>query len=300
MFNGHVYANSFDDDVTSLVGENAAEAKLASERLRKSGSLAIPALINGLDGGDRKTKIMLLDALVEIKQENKKFKARDEDVASLAQRARQEKDRTVRFRMINAVREVGATSAIAELERFASEDSEEKIRAEATHYVASVSGKDIQFFRKQFKDPSKLVRHYAAFELARLGDASGRDLSLRTLRESAVSDERRLAIATLGEIGTTDDVGLLKQLSQSAMENYGARVMASHAVMTIGLRQLSERDRLSFLIKSLDDSDAMVRDWAYTRLWNLQDPTTSARLKTYLAEPGHKGYKEATDALSLR
>lgn len=293
-------AATYDDDVKALGGQDYEARKASYEHLQQGGRNAITALVNGIEGSSSERKPKLLDTLRSVKTSNKGLTAKDSDTKALARLAREEKDRSLRYKMIDALRVVGESSAVAELERFASEDPEEKIRAEATHFVATVSGKDIQFFWKQYKDPSRLVRHYAAFELARLGEKSVRGFSLQTLKESNVSDERRLAISTLGEIGALDDAVLLKQLSKSSAERYGDRVLAAHAAMTVELLQLSESGRLSFLIKSLDDPDMMVRDWAYTRLWNFPDPMTKVRLKAYLAESGHKGYKEASDALSLR
>lgn len=296
----HSRAVSFDDDLKSLKGHDVAARKAAAEHLHKGGRAAISAVVKGLDGADDENKGMYLDLLRSIKHTNKGLTAPEADTKTLARIGRGEKDRSVRFRIIDTVREVGDTSAVSELERFASEDPEERIRAEATHFVGSRSGKNLPFFRKQAKDPSSLVRRYAEFELARLGDKSGRESSLLALKDSKEGDERRMAISTLAEIGAPGDAAILRQISKSPAESYSMKILATKAAMTIDLLQMQQSERLAFLMKSLDDPDALVRDWAYSRLWNFPDPATNIRLQKYLSEPGHRGYKEAQDALSSR
>lgn len=300
LFGASARAATFEDDVASLSGREATNQGRAVEHLQQGGRDAIPALLKGLDGASREVKLKLLDVLFSVTTSRKGFVAVEKDTRELARLARAEADRSVRYRMIEGVCNLGGEASVVELKRFGSEDSEELIRAEATSFVARASGKDARFFKKQFGDPSRRVRLIAAFYLARLGDKSGRELSLQTLKETASEDERMQAIATLGEIGATDDRALLDRISISSTEPYSMRRRAANAAMTIGLLRISDDNRLAYLMKSLDDPDAGVRDWAYSRLWNLPDAATSVRLRAYLAEPGHKGYEEASKALDSR
>lgn len=293
-------AASYDDDVVSLIGSGAKSRKEAMEHLSIGGRPAISAVVNKFEETSRENKLKLLDALRSIKSSTKGLEANSADTKILARIAREEKDRSLRFRIIDAISDVGDDSAVAELERFASEDSEERIRAEATRFVGRRSRKHIAFFKKQAKDSSPLVRLFAGFELARTGDKSSHDSAVQILKNSKDNDERWMAILILGESGTAADGALLRQLSEGSKDIRSTRILASKAAMTIDLLQLPERERLSFLVKSLDSTDALVRDWAYSRLWNLPDPATTSALKKYLAEPGHRGYKEAADALSQR
>lgn len=291
---------SYDDDVASLVGPDAKSRKKAIEHLSKGGQFAIAAVVNRFSGTNGENKLILLDALRIVKSSTKGLKATGTDTKELARIAREEKDRSLRYRIIDAVSDVGDDSAVAELVRFASEDPEERIRAEATRFVGSRTRKDIAFFKKQSKDPSPIVRLFAGFELARIGDKSARDFANQILKDSKDNDERSMAISILGEIGVAADGALLRQISESPKDIRSTRIRATKAAMTIDLLQLPERERLSFLMKSLDSTDALVRDWAYSRLWNLPDPATASVIKKYLAEPGHRGYSEAMDALSQR
>ena len=178
LLSGKARTASFEADLNSLKGEHPASRKAAIDHLHKGGRAAITAVVKGLESADAKSKGMYLDLLRSIKNKNKGLTASESDTKALARAGRGEKDRSIRYRIIDTLRDVGDPSAVAELERFAGEDSEEKIRAEATHFVGSRSGKNLGFFKKQAKDPSPLVRRYAEFELARLGDKSVHDSAL--------------------------------------------------------------------------------------------------------------------------
>jgi len=294
-------ASSFDDDAKALVGSDQSERAMAQKRLHEGGADAIGALVRGLDDPRREARIRYIETIKEIERSKKKVTPKDSDISELARRARLEPNPGMRRYLLSPLRQSRGATALKELERFATEDPDESIRSEATHYSGELSSGETAFFKKiAATDPSPYVRLAAYLELTATGDASGRAEALRVIASSKKDYERHDAIWILGEIGNPEDVAILTPIAASSTENYEVRNVAHQALKSIELKQYPAIARLSFLIKSLDDPDALVRDWAYLKLWKCPDPLTNVRLRAYLIEPGHKGYKEAADALSLR
>jgi HEAT repeat protein len=290
-------AETFDDDVRQLSGPDATKRQTALERISDGGQDAISALVRGLDGVEPKTRLKLIRTLVNIKREKKSLVSRDEDSVELARQARKEADRSMRANLILALKDLGGKAALRELEKFASEDPEDRIRERATYAVASMPGREIEFFRKQIKDKDRQVQLNAYEALAELGDKSGHDFALQILKGPSQVEERGTAIWTIGEIGDPNDSMVLKQIADSKTEDYTNKLLAAQATKTIELMQVPSGEQLSFLIKSLDDPSDLIRNWAGNKLWHRSDALTKSRVKLYLLEPGHKGYKEAAKAL---
>ena len=286
-----------DQDVQSLGSSDNSEQHAAAEKLMKGSKDSIPVLLNGLGSSSQQVKTKALWILRQIRMQVKSLN--DDSIATeLGKKGRTENDPKLRRDMMLALGELRGAKASGELKRFASEDSDDEVRRIATRRVAQVSpSKETQFFKKQASDVNVQVRLAAFIELAQMGDMSGRDLALKTVSGSVQIDERAAAFELLGYAGNPDDAALLKSASESATENYHSRYFALRAYRHNLLLQLSSKDRLNFLIKSLDDPSEGVRDCAFLDLYHSPDPNTNARLKKYLGEKGHIGYSEAAHTL---
>ena len=152
------------------------------------------------------------------------------------------------------------------------------------------------------------MRLAAYLELAKLGDKSTRDVALQVLQRAPIKRRspydveliRGDAIAILGYVANPADIQRLKAISESNEESRSSQVSAFHSYHRAQLLQLPTGQRLDVLIKALDDPQGGVRLWAYGELYSSKDPNTNARLKQYLKELGHVGYKQASDALDSR
>lgn len=289
-----------DQDVQSLGSSDHATQHAAAEKLMKAPKDSIPLLLSGLGNSSQLVKTKALWMLRQIRMQVKSLN--DDSIATeLGKKGRTENDPKLRRDMMLALGDLRGDMAAGELKRFASEDSDVEVRRIATHRVAKVSlGKEVQFFKKQALDQSAIVRLAAYIELAELGDYSGRDLALKTINNSSQVQERSGAFDLLGRIGNPQDMNMLKTASESKSENFHVRYLAFRAYRHSVLLQIAPKDRLDFLIKTLDDPSEDVRDSAFVDLYNSTDPDTNSRLKKYLGEKGHIGYSEAAHALSSR
>lgn len=291
-------AASFDDDAKTLsTSQDQNSRGAALERIRKGGPDGVTALVKELDGSDPKTRLELIRILVGIRREKNAMPIHETDATELARQARKEKDRSMRAHLVLTLRDLGGPAAVKELERFAAEDPEEIIRRSATDSVAAMPGKEVDFFRKQTKDKSRPVQLAGYVALSELGDKSGREFALQTLKDSTAPGERQDAIWILGEIGNPSDSTLLKQIADSPTEYSTNRFVAVQASKTIELLQVPPINQLAFLMKALDDPSEVIRNWAGNKLSRKSDAGTKVRLKLYMLEPGHKGYKEAANAI---
>jgi HEAT repeat protein len=291
---------SYAKDVDALFGHDGKAARRAATSLSAGGPEAVSELVRQLPHRSHSEQTAILQMLSGISRRGKSALAKESDITQLGELESREADRSLRYHYVEAIGHCGGGAAVEELKRVASTDSEERIRYSATHLVGTLTNDDVAFFKKQLTDKSAPVRLAAAFEMARRGDASGREIALKALTPGKDSFQTYPAIATLGEIGNPRDIPALEEVVADHSASYGTKRMASNAIRTIKLLQIPPESRLDALMKDLDDDNEAVRSWAYSRLWNLPDPTTSSRLKTYMSESGHKGYKEASNALSAR
>jgi HEAT repeat protein len=295
-----VQASSPDEDVQSLGSPDQSKQKAASDRLMRASKDSIPALLNGLESSSRRVRAQSLWVLRQIRWKLKSFN--DDPVATeLGKKGRVEKDDGLRRDMVLALRDLRGTATVRELKRFASEDPDIEIRKMATHLVANISqDNESEFLKERTSDGSTTVRLAAYTELAKTGDSSGRNLALRTIASSNDIGERSEAFDLLGAAGDPADASVLKNASESKAENFHSRYTAYRALWHHQLMEIPSGQRLDYLIKALDDPSEGVRDCAYIELYHSPDPNTAPRLKTYLSEKGHAGYKEAANALSAR
>ena len=301
LFSPSTKAAPFDDDVNSLGAPNRPEQSDVRKRLLHGGNDAVTALVKGVDSPNRQTKIEITRTIKQIVSENKSLKIQDAVIKEFARKLRLESDPSMRGDMLGALRDMKGPNSLKELEELASSDADESVRRDATLYAAGISVKEIAFFRKQTKDKSRLVQLLAYSQLARSGDKSGHDLALQTLKGVATNAERHDAIYLLGEIGDSADVPLLQQIrGMHSKTDPDSTWLAVQEIKTIELLQLPVNNRLSLLIKSLDDPSMTVRNWAYNKLVESPDPMTNLMLRKYLIDPRNTGRKEAADALSLR
>ncbi len=291
-------ADSHDQDVQAL--DKRPEQRAATDRLLQASADSIPALLNGLMSSSQQVKTKSLWILRQIRWKTKSLN--DDPIATaIGNTARMEKDPALRRNMALAIGDLHGPAAVKELKRLASEDSDTEVRRIATHRVATVSSeKEFQFLRKQSADTSVVVRLAAGIELASLGDPSGRDLALKTVKASTDLGERSEAFDLLGAVGNPNDAAILKNAAESKTENFHSRYVAFRAYRHHQLIQLPSGERLDYLIKALDDPSADVRDCMYIELYHSPDPNTNSRLRKYLGEKGHVGYVEAAKALSAR
>jgi HEAT repeat protein len=300
MVSAPLRAASFDADVRAMTSQDGVAAADAQDRLSRGGGDAITALVKDFANETPRGKERILYTIAKIREEGRSVIARDADVVELARLGRIEKDVPMRTKVANALYDLGGSAAIKELERFASEDSDEWLRRGATFGVGDLAPNELMFFRKQAqKDSSRWVRLTAYARLAEAGDRSGRDLALTTLKDPKATDnEKNEAVLIVGEVGNPNDTALLNELVTT--QSPYVRDHVKRSLKTLELLQHPEGERLDLLFRSLDDPSMVVREWASMRLIHSKDPTTSARLSVYLAAPGHVGYKEAMAALRRR
>lgn len=295
---GNSDVHSPDKDVSALGSSDEVAKQQAQTRLMNGGSNAVPSLLNGLDGGNSEQKSRAAYVLRYILWKTRSLVS-DPIAIAIAHKARTEPLWTSRDDMIATLRVMKCAAAVKELKSFAANDPSEYVRRDATHFISDVAqGDESPFYKAQVNDKSTLVRLAAYIELAKTGDVSGHAFALKTLKTSQNPGEREEALDVLGAIGDSGDSLMLKEISESGTDD--ARFKALHAYRKVQLHQLAPSDRLPALIKALDEESPEVRRWAYYELYHSADPNTNAALRKYISEPGHRGRKEAQDALNSR
>lgn len=290
---------SLDRAVQKLGGPSEAEKGNAGQSLELAGPSAIPALLKSLDSANDEIKARAMFILRNIVWKSKSL-LNDSIASEIGRKCRSEKSRGVRMELISTLRTLPGVASTRELKWIAANDPDEWARRSATHYVSDVShDNEAAFYKAQTKDNGLAVRLAAYTELAELGDYSGRDLALSVIKGQYDDSYRSEALDLLGRIANPEDIPLLKGIADSPSETF-SRSPARWAYMRAQLRQMPIQNRLPSLLKSLDSSSRDIRYWAYTELSGSSDPKTNAALRKYVSEPGHVGYKEAYDALSVR
>lgn len=299
--------NSQPASVEDLDSRDPTTQRKAREALTSGGRASVPELLKGLDSANERVKIQALTILREIR-----FKAKtlaDDQIADyIGRKAANEPDSLTRMHMVNTLAGLKGASATRELKRFASEDPQDPVRVIAMGSISRVSmGDESAFFRSQLKDQHEVIRLVAYLELAKSGDQSGRDVALKILERPPTKGRspydaettREAAIAILGYIANPADISRLKALSESSAESARCRTSALFSYHRAQSLQLSPDQRLDALMKALDGTPDQ-RFWAAGELSRSKDPRATSRLKQYLNESGHLGYRQAEDALNAR
>jgi hypothetical protein len=255
------YASTYDDDVLTLISDGDNRAAAAAH-LQGGGSAAFTALVGGLNGADRSGTIKITRMIREVHSANPGVIAGESDVAALTLRARKATDRSSRAHIIYALPDLGGPLALEELQRFAREDPDDGIRSRAIDLAAQVGCHDVHFFTVMAGDKSRWVRLVAYIHLASLGDPSGRDLALETLRDSAPNHERRLAIAILGTAGRFKDIAVLNTIAKAPNEDYTTKLVAKQQAKELLLHQVVSARTVSALESPLYAVDRAIHGWA--------------------------------------
>lgn len=117
--------------------------------------------------------------------------------------------------------------------------------------------------KQALNDESGNVRMRAAWALAKMGDNSGYELALETIKGKDITAQL-LAIDALEAIGNKDAIPILKQNLDS--ENVWTRIHSKLAIKRLEMLGLSETEKLNFLKETLKDEQFEVNNWAAVEL----------------------------------
>ena len=145
------------------------------------------------------------------------------------------------------------------------EKDEDKFCREASAIGLGKLGdkKAIPKLKQALKDKSGNVRMRAAWALANMGDGSGYELALETIKGKDVTAQL-LAIDALEAIGNKEAIPILKQNLES--ENVWTRIHSKLAIKRLEMLGLLEIEKLSFLKATLKDEQFEVSNWAALEL----------------------------------
>jgi len=184
---------------------------------------------------------------------------------SLIRTAKDEsKDQNTRISAIMLLGKIKAEQARDSLEEILEKDEDKFCREASAIGLGRLEDKRARPKLKQaLSDKSGNVRMRAAWALAKIGDGSGYELALETIKGKDVTAQL-LAIDALEAIGNKEAIPILKQNLES--ENVWTRIHSKLAIKRLEMLGLSEIERLNFLKETLKDEQFEVNNWAAIEL----------------------------------
>jgi len=116
----------------------------------------------------------------------------------------------------------------------------------------------------------------AVWALAKMGDKSGKQLALDTIKDKDVTAQL-LSVEALEVIGDKDAIPELKKNLDS--KNVWAKIHSKLAIKRLEIQGLSETEKLDFLKETLKDEQFEVNQWSATELGKIGTPEAITILK---------------------
>jgi len=174
------------------------------------------------------------------------------------------KNQNMRISAIMLLGKIKADRARQSLEEILEKDEDKFCREASAVGLGKLEDKRAKPKLKQaLNDKSGNVRMRAAWALANMGDGSGYELALETIKGKDITAQL-LAIDALEAIGNKEAITILKQNLES--ENVWTRIHSKLAIKRLEVLGLSEIEKLSFLKETLKDEQFEVNNWAAVEL----------------------------------
>lgn len=138
----------------------------------------------------------------------------------------------------------------------------------------------IKSLKSALNDKSGNVRMRAAWALAKNGDHSGKDITIRGLKSSNVT-EQVLAVEALDEMGDKATIEEIRGNLKS--DNVWTRINSALAIKRIEYRSLKAEEKVSYLEQTMNDPQLEVRNWAVKELAKKIEDSTPDRDKALAA-----------------
>ena len=174
------------------------------------------------------------------------------------------KKQNTRISAIMLLGNIKAERARESLEEILEKDEDKFCREASAIGLGKLEDKKAKPKLKQaLNDKAGNVRMRAAWALANMGDDSGYELTLETIKGKDITAQL-LAIDALEAIGNKKAIPILKQNLDS--ENVWVRIHSKLAIKRLEILGLSEIEKLNFLKKTLKDEQFEVNNWAAVEL----------------------------------
>jgi len=174
------------------------------------------------------------------------------------------KNQNMRISAIMLLGKIKADRARQSLEEILEKDEDKFCREASAVGLGKLEDKRAKPKLKQaLNDKSGNVRMRAAWALANMGDGSGYELALETIKGKDITAQL-LAIDALEAIGNKEAITILKQNLES--ENVWTRIHSKLAIKRLEVLGLSEIEKLSFFKETLKDEQFEVNNWAAVEL----------------------------------
>jgi len=174
------------------------------------------------------------------------------------------KNQNMRISAIMLLGKIKADRARESLEEILDKDEDKFCREASAIGLGKLEDKRAKPKLKQaLNDKSGNVRMRAAWALANMGDDSGYELALETIKGKDITAQL-LAIDALEAIGNKKAIPILKQNLDS--ENVWTRIHSKLAIKRLEMLGLSEKEKLNFLKETLKDEQFEVNNWAAVEL----------------------------------
>ena len=283
------HAGKFATDIKDLGDRNPARRGAAFYKLAFASSAATDDLVNGLKASSAPVRIQCLNLLGRTRN--------TKGLAAAANAAKKDSDWMVRREAVSTLSRFDDPRATSILQDAALHDAVINVRLEAlTRYSRERGLRAIPFLKKFTADPNIMARLVSARELARDGDASGRELALSSLRARSPYI-RQEAIGVLGYIGKRADEDKLKRIADDPKEAVLIRFDARRMIRHMDLAREPAAQQLSTLKSAMADSAQATRLWAASELAERGDSASLAALKEVARDQNAVGRVEAARAL---
>lgn len=189
------------------------------------------------------------------------------------------KDSDARVSAIILLGRIKASEASPDLEAILEEDNDKFCREASAISLGNLGDrKAIPKLKQAMKDKSGNVRMRAVWAMAKLGDKSGKQLALETIKEGKDATHKLLASEALGEIGDKDAIPELKENLKSP--DVRTRWFSKVAIKKIEMARMTVAEKIKELEKTLNGDD--MNNWAAIELAKIgTSEATETLKKTY-------------------
>ncbi len=282
------YGANHSNDYSDLPREGTgAQARAVQNLLADTAEIGnIRALTSDANPMNRKWSVILLQRLKDRTSKDILIRLIDSDPVWL-----------VRERAIISLSDYPPQDAIEVLARASKVDAAVNNRVTALRYLSHIGGDSaVVPLKAALADASDVVKLNSAQELARRGDKSGYTIAKKSLKHPYWA-AREAAAATVGFVGSEDDMKDLDELWKNPKEQGDVRYEAFAASHHLGIKKLKKKEQLDHLDSALSDKDWMSRKWAINELVKRDDG--SEILERASTTKSHPAQMDATSALKM-
>lgn len=175
-------------------------------------------------------------------------------------------------------------------------DKDDFVREASAITLGKLADKNaIKSLKSALNDKSGNVRMRAAWALAKNGDYSGKDMTVRGLKSSNVT-EQVLAVEALDEMGDKTVIEEIRGNLKS--DNVWTRINSALAIKRIEYKSLKTEEKISYLEQTMNDPQLEARNWAVKELAKKIEDSAPDRDKALAALK--KAAKDGKNPASLK